>query len=226
MPMQPNHHGNRLRRRVLICLVLWLISSSTGCHRLTTQRSIEQMPGLTPWDANTYGQYVAENMTELNRRYTERYEPVEFVVDTAAGSARVQSLIDPAATALLAEVIAEPDSGSAVTIEAIMEVVRQRFEYIPEPEAWMPASETIRAGKGDCKNLSILLMSALTSSGVDAYAAVSNGHMWVRAYDGKQWRILETDTDPARNQIYRIPGFYEYPLYKIFPDHSLKRVPR
>jgi transglutaminase-like putative cysteine protease len=226
MPMQPDHHGNRRRRNVLICLFLWLISSSTGCHRLTTQRSIEQAPGMAAWDANTYGQYVAENIAELNRKYTERYEPVEFVVDTAVGSARVQRLIDPAATALLAEVIAEMDSGSAVTIEAIMEVVRKRFEYIPEPEVWMPASETIRAGKGDCKNLSILLVSALTSSGVDAYAAVSNGHMWVRAYDGKHWRILETDTDPARNQIYRIPGFYQYPLYKIFPDRSLKRIPR
>ncbi len=225
MPMHPFNHDHR-RRHALICLLLWLISASSGCQRLTTLAPIGQVPGLSPWDAQTYGEYVAENMTELNRRYTERYEPVEFVVDTAVGSARVQNLIDPAATALLAEVLAEPDAGSAVTIEGIMEVMRQRFEYVPEPEIWMPAGDTIRAGKGDCKNLSILLVSALTSSGVDAYAAVSNGHMWVRAYDGKQWRILETDADPERNQIYRIPGFYEYPLYKIFPDRSLKRIPR
>ena len=223
--MRPIDHGNQ-RCSALICLLLWLISSSTGCLRPGALPPVEQRPGLTPRDAITYGEYVAENITELNRRYTEKYTPVEFVVDTALGSARVQRLIDPAATALLAEVIAEPDAGSAVTIEAIMEVMRQRFEYVPEPEVWMPASETIRAGKGDCKNLSILLVSALTSSGVEAYAAVSNGHMWVRAYDGNQWRILETDTDPERNQIYRMPGFYEYPLYKIFPDRSLKRIPR
>ena len=223
--MQPNDHGGRWRK-ALICLLLWIITASTGCQRPGALPPIEQVPDPTAWDVDTYVEYVAENMTELNQRYTERYAVVDFVVDTAAGSARVQRLIDPAATALLAEVIAEPDAGSAVTIEAIMEVMRQRFEYVPEPEVWMPASETIRAGKGDCKNLSILLVSALTSSGVDAYAAVSNGHMWVRAYDGKQWRILETDADPERNQIYRMPGFYETPLYKIFPDRSLKRIPR
>ena len=107
-----------------------------------------------------------------------------------------------------------------------MEVIQQRFEYTPEPEAWVPVTETLRAGKGDCKNLSILLVSALTASGVDSYAAVSNGHMWVRAYDGLQWRILETDSDPQRNEIYGIPGFYKDPLYKIYPVRSLKRIPR
>ena len=55
---------------------------------------------MAAWDANTYGQYVAENIAELNRKYTERYEPVEFVVDTAVGSARVQRLIDPAANCI------------------------------------------------------------------------------------------------------------------------------
>ena len=104
MPMQPIDYGHR-RRHALICLLLWLISASAGCQRLTTLAPIGQVPGLSPWDAQTYGEYVAENMTELNRRYTERYEPVEFVVDTAVGSARVQSLIDTAATALLAEAI-------------------------------------------------------------------------------------------------------------------------
>ncbi|KPJ79019.1 MAG: hypothetical protein AMJ54_00760 [Deltaproteobacteria bacterium SG8_13] len=224
--MKQNTHRARRRRNAVIGLLIGLIGSSAGCYRFTEVESTEQVPGLSPWDAGIYAQYVAQNMEELNRRYTGQYEPVEFVVDTAAGSAKVQDLIDPSATALLAEVIAEPDSGSAAIIEAISEVVRLRFEYIPEPEAWAPVGETLLAGRGDCKNLSILLMSALTASGVDAYAAVSNGHMWVRAYDGQQWRILETDTDSDRNQIYRIPGFYEDPLYKIFPDRSLKRIPR
>jgi len=144
-------------------------------------------------------------MEELNRRYTHQYAPVEFVVDTDRGSARIQHLIDPEVTALLAETIAGPDLNDGNRIDAIMEVIRQRFEYIPEPEVWAPVSETIRAGKGDCKNLSIVLMSALAASGIDAYAAVSNGHMWVLAYDGNRWRILETDTDPQRLQIYQIP---------------------
>jgi transglutaminase-like putative cysteine protease len=210
----------------LIGLLIWLIGSGLGCSRLTEVKSIEPVPGLRPWNADVYADYVAQNMKELNRRYTGQYEPVEFVVDTAAGSARVQSLIDPAATALLAEVIADPASSSAETIEAITEVILLRFEYIPEPEPWAPVRDTIRSEKGDCKNLSLVLMSALAASGIDAYAAVSNGHMWVQAYDGQRWRILETDTDPGRNRIYRIPGFYENPLYKIFLDRSLKRIPR
>ncbi len=210
----------------MIGLLFCLIGSSAGCSRLTCVIPNDRVPGLSPWDADTYTEYVAQNIEVLNRTYTEQYRPVEFVVDTAGGSARVQTLIDPAATALLAEVIADPASGGGTTIEAIVEVVRQRFDYLPEPEIWAPVRETIRAGKGDCKNLSILLVSALTAAGVDAYAGISNGHMWVRAYDGQRWRILETDTDPERNQIYRIPGFYENPLYKIFSDHSLKRIPR
>ena len=222
--MKPTIACGCLGRNVLLGLLIWMIGIVGGCHRLAQVRSTEPAPGLGPWDADTYAAYVAENIKELNRRYTRQYQPVEFVVDTAAGSARVQRLIDPASTALLAEVVADPAAGSGETIEAIMEVVRIRFAYVPEPQAWAPVSETIRAGSGDCKNLSIVLMSALTSSGVDAYAAVSNGHMWVRAYDGQRWRILETD--PDRNRIYRIPGFYEDPLYKIFPDHSLKRVRR
>lgn len=226
MPMKRDIFKDYRRRSALIGSLLWLISASAGCHRLAEVSSTDAVPGLSPWDADTYAAYVAQNMDELNRRYTDQYEPVEFVVDTAGGSARVQMLIDPAATALLAEVIADPAAGSDETIEAIVEVIRLQFAYIPEPEAWAPVSETIRAGRGDCKNLSILLMSALTASGVDAYAAVSNGHMWVRAYNGQRWRLLETDPDPHRNRIYRIPGFYEVPLYKIFPDRSLKRIPR
>ena len=224
--MQRKPHQQLRRHGAALGLLIWLIVSIAGCSRLAGLTSIDTAPGLSPWDGETYAQFVAENMEELNRRYTRQYAPVEFVVDTAAGSARVQQLIDPAVTALLAETIAEADSDDGRRIDAIMEIIRQRFEYVPEPEIWAPVSETIRAGKGDCKNLSILLLSALAASKIDAFAAVSNGHMWVRAYDGKQWRVLETDHDPERLQIYQIPGFYEDPLYKIFADYSLKRIPR
>ena len=203
-----------------------LIGAGAGCSRPTVIRDKETIPGLHPWNADSYATYVVQNIEELNRRYSGQYEPVEFVVDTAGGSARVQTLIDPSATELLAEVIAGPASDSGRKIEAIMEVMRQRFVYIPEPEVWAPVSETIRAGKGDCKNLSIVLMSALTSAGIPSYGAISNGHMWVCAFDGSKWRILEIDDDLQRKRIYGIAGFYEDPLYKIFTDRSLKRIPR
>ena len=223
-------HGNkkifRHRRHALFALLVWVTVASTGCARLSNLQSAEAVPGLSPWNTDIYAQYVKQNIEELNRRYSAQYEPVEFVVDTDGGSARVQVLIDPAATALLAEVIGEPASDNGGKIDAVMQVIRQRFEYIPEPATWAPVRETIRAGKGDCKNLSILLMSVLTASGIEAYAGVSNGHMWVQAYDGQQWHTLETDKDPVRNQVYRIPGFYDHPLFKIYADQSLKRIPR
>ena len=216
----------RRSRHVMLALASWVVIASVGCARLSNLQTAEAVPGLSPWDADTYAQYVEQNIRELNRRYTEQYEPVEFVVDTAGGSARIQLLIDPSATALMAEVISDPALDDGGKIDAIMEVIRQRFEYIPEPAVWAPVKETIRDGRGDCKNLSLLLMSALTASGIEAYAGVSNGHMWVRAYDGRRWHTLETDKDPERNRIYRIPGFYDYPLYKIYADRSLKRIPR
>lgn len=217
---------NRGFRIALIGLLMILIGSAAGCFRPAVKKGDESIPGLHPWNADSYAAYVVQNIEALNRRYTGRYEPVEFVVDTAGGSARVQTLIDPSATDLLAEVVAGPAAGDGKKIEAIVEVLRQRFVYIPEPQAWAPVSETIRAGNGDCKNLSVVLMSALTSAGIPAYGAISNGHMWVCAFDGSKWRIIEIDDDPQRKRIYRIPGFYQDPLYKILPEHSLKRIPR
>ena len=35
---------------------------------------------------------------------------------------------------------------------------------------------------------------------------------------------LKWDLDPERQKIYRIPGFYENPLYKIYPERSEKRI--
>ena len=188
--------------------------------------AIDNVPGLSPWDADTYAAFVGQNIEELNRHYSEQYAPVEFVVDTAAGSVRIQTLIEPTATTLLAEVIAETASDDGRKIGAILEVIRQRFAYVPEPQSWAPVAQTIQAGRGDCKNLSLLLMSALTAAGVQAYAGISNGHMWVRAYDGNRWQLLETDMDPEpeRIRIYRMDGFYEAPLYKIYADRSLKRI--
>jgi transglutaminase-like putative cysteine protease len=83
--------------------------------------------------------------------------------------------------------------------------------------------ETIRTQKGDCKSLSLLLMSLLTAAGLDAYAGISNGHMWVVANENNRWQVWDLDQNPARKKIYAIAGFYDDPLYKIYPDRSEKR---
>jgi len=35
--------------------------------------------------------------------------------------------------------------------------------------------------------------------------------------------VLDIDKDPERNKIYKIPGFYNHPLYTIYADHTEKR---
>ena len=66
-------------------------------------------------------------------------------------------------------------------------------------------------------------MSLLLSAGYDTYAGIANGHMWVKVRENYQWAVLELDQNPERQKIYRIPGFYENPLYRIYPDRSEKR---
>ena len=83
--------------------------------------------------------------------------------------------------------------------------------------------ETIRTQNGDCKSLSLLLVSLLTSAGYDSYAGISNGHMWVVAYENNRWQVLDLDQHPARRKTYSTPGFYDDPLYKIYPDRSENR---
>jgi hypothetical protein len=66
-------------------------------------------------------------------------------------------------------------------------------------------------------------MSLWLSAGFDAYLAISNGHMWANVYYDDTWHVFEVDKDPQRRSVYDMPGFYEYPLFKIFKDKSFKR---
>ncbi len=66
-------------------------------------------------------------------------------------------------------------------------------------------------------------MSLLLSAGYDTYAGIANGHMWVKVHENYQGVVLELDQNPQRQKIYRIPGFYDNPLYRIYADRSEKR---
>jgi hypothetical protein len=76
---------------------------------------------------------------------------------------------------------------------------------------------------GDCNSLSLLLMSLFQAAGIDTYAGISNGDMWVYALGHDNWQLLELDQDPKRKKMYSLPGFYNNPVYKIYVDHSEKR---
>jgi hypothetical protein len=168
-----------------------------GCAAIQREKiPAESIIPELKWNLSSYAEFVKENMAEMNANYSSVYAPYEFIVDTDYGSTVIQNLLD---------------TESATSINAGL--VRDAN----------PVEETIRTQKGDCKSLSLLLMSCLANAGYNTYAGISNGHMWVNVNHDNQWQVLELDLDPERNTIYRIPGFYENPLYKIYPDRSEKR---
>ena len=204
----------------ILCLFFF-----SGCAALYKKEIPEEpiIPELK-WDLDSYAEFVKQNMTEINARYSPDYVFYEFVVDTEYGSTVIQNLIDPeAASAITADLGNHSNPEYRDKLVTIYQYTIEEYNYILDPYTWQSVAETIRTKKGDCKSLSLLLMSLLLSAGYDTYAGIANGHMWVKVRENYQWVVLELDQNPQRQKIYRIPGFYDDPLYKIYPDRSEKR---
>jgi hypothetical protein len=171
-----------------------------------------------------YESFVKENIAEINALYSTTYVPCEFIVDLDDGSSPIQDLIDPAAVASI-NLLLRTGAGSRTPykVRRIYQYILSHYDYVIDPHRWQSIEETIRIQKGDCKGLSLLLLSLLTSAGIDSYAGISNGHMWVVAKENNRWQVLDLDQNPARKKIYSIPDCYDDPLYKIYPDRSEKR---
>jgi hypothetical protein len=213
-----------MRRKVITIGILWVFLLS-GCAAIQREKIPAEpiFPDLK-WNLASYAEFVKENMAEINANYSMEYAPYDFVVDTDYGSTVIQNLLDSeSATAINTGVpiVANPQPSEPLMF--IFHHIINHYDYILDPGKWQSIEETIRAKRGDCKSLSLLLMSCLAAAGYDTYAAISNGHMWVNVNHENQWQVLELDRDRERNTIYRIPGFYENPLYKIYPDRSEKR---
>ena len=210
--------------KILTIGILWLFVFS-GCAALFKKEIPEEpiIPELK-WDLDSYAEFVKQNMTEINARYSADYVAYEFVVDTEYGSTRIQNLIDPeAASAIRADLGKHSNPEYQDKWVTIYQYIIEEYDYILDPLTWQSVAETIRTKKGDCKSLSLLLMSLFLAAGYDTYSAIANGHMWVKVRENYQWAVLELDQNPERKKIYRIPGFYENPLYRIYPDRSEKR---
>jgi transglutaminase-like putative cysteine protease len=204
----------------ILCLFVF-----SGCAALYKKEIPEEpiIPELK-WDLDSYAEFVKQNMTEINARYSPDYVFYEFVVDTEYGSTVIQNLIDPeAASAITADLGNHSNPEYRDKLVTIYQYTIEEYNYILDPYTWQSVEETIRTKKGDCKSLSLLLMSLLLSAGYDTYAGIANGHMWVEVHENHRWHVLELDQNPQRHKIYRIPGFYDDPLYKIYPDRSEKR---
>ncbi len=171
-----------------------------------------------------YADFVKENITEINAHYSITYVSYEFIVDTEYGSTVIQDLIDTEPVDGINAVLgADVISRYPYKVRRIYQYILKHYNYVMDPHRWQSVEETIKTRKGDCKSLSLLLISHLAAAGLDSYAGISNGHMWVVAYENNRWQVLDLDQNPARKKIYSIPGFYDDPLYKIYPDRSEKR---
>lgn len=196
-----------------------------GCAAIQREKiPAESIIPELKWNLSSYAEFVKENMTEMNANYSNVYAPYEFIVDTDYGSTVIQNLLDTeSTTSINAGLMGGANPEPSEPLMRIYQHIINHYNYILDPLKWQSVEETIRTQKGDCKSLSLLLMSSLTNAGYNTYAGISNGHMWVNVNYDNQWQVLELDLDPERNTIYRIPGFYENPLYKIYPDRSEKR---
>ena len=209
----------------LLIIGILLLFFFPGCAALYKKEVTEEpiIPELK-WDLDSYAKFVKQNMAEINARYTSEYVSYEFVVDTEYGSTVVQNLIDPEAVSKIsANLGTYSDPEYPHELVTIYQYIVKEYDYILDPHAWQSVEETIRTKKGDCKSLSLLMMSLLLSAGYDTYAGIANGHMWVKVHENYQWVVLELDQNPERQKIYRIPGFYDKPLYRIYRDRSEKR---
>ena len=208
---------------LLIAFLLW-IGLGIGCSAFWGRKAPEEGDLLFQQRSNyDYAQFIQQNMKMINERYATDYELSEFVVDTDTGSSRIQNLIEPEAVASIVEEMRAKDLKDEDRILYIYKYLTEEYDYVLDADHWPTVEETVKAKKGDCKGLSLLLMSLWLSAGFDAYVAISNGHMWANVHYDNRWHLFEVDNDFERKKIYNLPGFYQYPLYKIFKDQTYKR---
>jgi transglutaminase-like putative cysteine protease len=196
----------------------------TGCTALTSRKPLEEasLPAKER-DLKAYSRFLEQNMEMINEIYSTVYRPYPFVVDTAQGSVPIQSLVDPRAVTPAVAALKAGERPGGELIWSLYEYVIREYRFVVNARYWPTIDETLQRKEADCKGLSLLLLSLFLAAGYDSYAAISNGHMWVRGSDGLQWHTFELDKDPARKQVYGIKGFYDNPLFMVYPDQAFKR---
>jgi len=209
----------------ILSLLLFMITiANTGCRPAIKPEPPEKIiTPIHPWSLHDYAGFLKQNMRYRDMIYSTEYVVCDFEVDTDYGSTRIQNLIDPEAVSPIADNLGLNDMDYYDKILSIYDHVLYEYNFQADPDHWQTVEETIKAKKGDCKDLSLLLISLLLSAGIDAHAAISNWHMWINVFHDNEWQVLEVDKDAERKKIYQIPGFYENPLFKVFVDRTEKR---
>ena len=217
---------NNIRRSFLFSLFLWF-GLCFGCAGLLEKKPAEEkVVYFEKWDLPSYALFLKQNMKDINEKYSTDYTPYDFVVDTETGSTVIQNLIEPQFVFPIVDSLKMKNLEDKDKILYIYDYVFKAYDYILDAYHWPTVEETVRTKKGDCKGLSLLLMSLWIAAGFDTHAAISNNHMWVNVFYDNSWHVFELDKDPDRNKIYSIPGFYDHPLFKIYKDRTYKRKAR
>ncbi len=111
-------------------------------------------------------------------------------------------------------------------IQNAFNLVRSRVQYVEDKNnqgmyeyVQMPM-ETLNLGKGDCEDMSILLMSLLWGGGVfesrEALGYVTESHRWVEVLTPQGWMVLDaTNGDAFPVSMRREKGYK--PMWFITP---------
>jgi hypothetical protein len=219
---KPNNYFKLLH----ILMYLWF-GLCFGCAVLLEKKPPEEkvLP-VEEWDLQSYAQFLQQNMKAMNEQYSTNYIPYDFVVDTENGSTLVQNLVNFKSVSPILDQLKLASLEQKEQILKLYQYVLAEYDYVLDAYHWPTVEETLKSKRGDCKGLSLLLMSLWTAAGFNTHAAISNGHMWANVYYDREWHIFELDNDPERSKVYSIPGFYDYPLFKIYRDQTYKRKPR
>jgi hypothetical protein len=203
----------------LLFLMVVLIHCAPGLKKYPEEFIIPPLPE----NLQDYAIFLKNNIAGINETYSKEYIPFNFEVDTENGSTLIQNFINPEAVSSISHNLGLENLEDKEKISILYDYVLDEYTFIINPFKWQTVEETVNTKKGDCKSLSLLLMSLFLSAGLDSYVAISNGHMWPNVYFDNKWHVLEVDKNSDRNKLYQMPGFYKDPIYKVFIDHTMKR---
>jgi transglutaminase-like putative cysteine protease len=206
----------------LLVVIEMIVSLFFGCAAVRKPLDTEIIsPTESP---EAYVAFWSENKRWIDQIYADDYSVYPIIVDTASGSRDILTLIDPEAAKPLMDAIVTAGAPPDHVVRRCYRYVVTHFRYLPSPDLWPTVRQTLKQRSGDCKGLSLLLMSLLTAADIDASAEISNGHMWVRVDLDGTTTILETDQTPGRQAIYNSPGFYDRPLLRVTTKQTLRRI--
>ena len=107
-------------------------------------------------------------------------------------------------------------------IKANVQYVLDKKSFGMEEYVQMP-DETLRNGKADCEDMSILFVNLMLHAGIPARMALgyggSSSHRWPEVIYGGQWYVFDPTVDKSQG-IFPISEYKSYhydPLYYVYP---------